>query len=85
MLAKPRLDALADGIAVIGLVGQEDAAFGHGLDERIGLFAVARQALGFAVARQALGEVQFDRQAPAIDQRVDLARQTAPGTSHAAI
>lgn len=50
--AAARLDLVADGVAVIGLVGEENAAFRHDLEQRIGLLAIAR--LSF-------GEVQLDR------------------------
>src|SRR5690606_3161683 len=69
-------DLRANGVAVIGLVGEEGAAFRHGAEQRIGLSAIAR--LPF-------GQVQLDRQTPSINQSVDLARQAAAGTSHAAI
>lgn len=61
-----RLDLVADGVAVIGLVGEKDAAFRYGVEQRIGFLPIARLALG---------EMQLDRQPPAIDQRVDLGRQ----------
>src|SRR5690606_23197150 len=69
-------DPRADGVAVIGLVGEEGAAFRHGAEQRISLFAIAR--LSF-------GQVQLDRQASSINQCVDLDSQTAAGKSQAAI
>lgn len=71
-----RLDTLADGIAVIGFVSEEDAPFRHCGHQRVGLSAIT--GLSF-------GEVNPNRQPSAIDQRMDLRCQTASGTSHAAI
>lgn len=74
--ANPSCDLPADGIAVVGFVGKKDAAFRHGAEQRLGLLAIAR--LRF-------GQVQMDRQSPAIDQRMDLGRQAAAGSSHPTI
>lgn len=70
------LDLPADRVAVVSLVSEEGATLRHRAKQRISLFAIAR--LPF-------GQVQLDRQTPAIDQRMDLGRQAAAGTSHAAI
>lgn len=69
-------DPAANGIAVISLIGEEGAAAWNGGQRRLSLTAITRLALG---------QMQLDRQARAINQRVDLGRQTAPGTSQAAI
>jgi hypothetical protein len=65
-----------DGGCVVALVGEQDAAARHRLDQGLGLDAVVDLA---GSQRQA------DRAAFGVDKRVDLARKTASGTSHAVI
>lgn len=66
----------ADGVAVVALVGQQDVAFAETVDQRFGLGAVRDLARG---------QAEGDGPAFSIDERVDLAREPATGTSHAAI
>lgn len=66
----------ADGVAVIAPVGQQDVAFAEVLDQRFGLGAVGDLARG---------QAEGDGAAFGINERVDLAREPATGTSHAAI
>ena len=70
------LGVLANGIAVVSLVGQQGRA----------RLQVGQKLLGGgAVMRLTWRERDPDRAAFGIDQRVDLGAQAATGTSHATI
>ena len=65
-----------NGVGVIALVGQQDVPFA----ERF------HQGISFgAVSDLAPGQAQIDRTSIGVDERVDLARKPATGTSHATI
>lgn len=66
----------ADGVAVVAPVGQQDVACAEVLDQRFGLGAVGDLAPG---------QAEGDGPAFGVDERVDLAREPATGTFHAAI
>lgn len=65
-----------DSIAVISLVGQQDVSFTQFVCQRVGLGAVSNLSAG---------QTQVDGAPFAVDERVDFARKSAAGTSHAAI
>src|SRR5271155_173045 len=68
------LDRRAQGITVIGPVGQKDLAGSE----------VAQHVLSASsIMGLALGELERDGQAVGIDERVDLGRQPAPRAPHA--
>jgi len=67
---------LAEAVAVISLVRQQDTVLAQAIEQRLGLLAIAGLAFG---------QMQAHRPALGIDKRVDLGRQAASGTSHAAI
>lgn len=66
----------ANGVAVIGAVGKQD---------RIGLESAKHGDGGLAVMRLSGGQDEIDRSPLGIDERVDLGREAAAGTSHATI
>ena len=67
-------DLRPERIAVVAVIGEQNAVaakqFEHGL-------------AGLAVVRLPLGQLEEDRQAVRVDDRVDLGRKPAAGTSHA--
>lgn len=65
-----------DGIAVISLVGQQDISFTQFVRQRVGLGTVGDLPTG---------QTKVDGATFGIDERVDFARKSAAGTSHAAI
>ena len=65
---------VAQGVAVIGAVGEQDLP---------GAKAVEHVGGASAVMRLAFGQLQRDRQAVGVDQRVDLGRQAAARAPHA--
>ena len=66
----------ADSIAVVGAVGKQDC---------IGLEGIEHGGGGLAVMGLSGRQDKVDRPAFGIDERVDLGREAAAGTSHAAI
>ena len=67
-------DPIPQGIAIIAAIGEQ-----YRLRRQAGKHVLA----ALAVVRLALGQLDEDRQAVRIDERVDLGREPAAGTSHA--
>lgn len=66
---------IADGIAIVSLVAEQRRAFGHGLEQRLGFLAVVDLAAG---------QAQSNGTTVSVNEGVDLAREPASETSHAA-
>ena len=71
-----RLDQVADAVGVIGLVAEHDGAWGKAIEEGEG----SRR-----IMRLARAQAEPDREPLAIDERVDLGRETASGTTETMI
>jgi hypothetical protein len=71
-----RLDQVADGIAVVGLVGKHDGARFE---------PVEQPERGWCVVRLACGQAEPERKALPVDERVDFGRETAPGATETMI
>ena len=65
---------MAERVAVVGAVGEEDLAGAEGA-QHVGGAA--------AIVGLAFGQLQRDRQAVGVDEGVDLGRQPAPRAPHA--
>lgn len=66
----------AQSIGVVGAIGEQDGAFAHALQHRL---------CHPDIVSLPCCQTETDRSAVCIDDRMDLRRQAAAGTSHAAI
>ena len=67
-------DLLAQGIAIIAPIGEQQAVFANSTQH----LSCRRSVVGLP-----LGQFDLDREAVRIDERVDLGRKPTAGTSHA--
>ncbi len=68
------VEALAQSVAIVGAVSQKNLPLDKGI-EHVGGAA--------SVMRLAFGQLQIDRQALGVDERMNFGRQTAARATHA--